>query len=96
MASLQKFGNTVGTLFNTITRSGTNEFHGEAAYLVRPTSMSARPARLPEGPPTPEVNIDSTFADAGGRIVENLVFFFAGYEQVNDGASGLQRGWPTR
>jgi hypothetical protein len=25
-----EYGNTVGTVFNTITRSGTNEFHGEA------------------------------------------------------------------
>jgi hypothetical protein len=69
-----EFGNTVGTLFNTITRLGTNEFHGEAAYLVRRTPMSARPAWLPEGPPTPEVNVDSVFVDAGGRIVENRVF----------------------
>lgn len=77
-----EFGNTVGTLFNTITRSGTNEFHGEAAYLFRRTPMSARPALLPEGRPTPEVNVDSVFADTGGRIVENRVFFFAGYEHV--------------
>ncbi len=77
-----EFGNTVGTLFNTITRSGTNELHGEAAYLFRRTPMSARPALLPEGRPTPEVNVDSLFADAGGRIVENRVFFFAGYEHV--------------
>ena len=45
-----EFGNTVGTVFNTITRSGTNELHGEAAYLFRRTPMSARPALLPESP----------------------------------------------
>ena len=45
-----EFGNTVGTLFNTITRSGTNELHGEAAYLFRRTPMSARPALLPAKP----------------------------------------------
>ena len=77
-----EFGNTVGTLFNTITRSGTNEFHGEGAYLFRRTPMSARPALLPENRPAPDVNVDSVFADAGGRIVENRVFFFAGYEHV--------------
>jgi hypothetical protein len=77
-----EFGNTVGTLFNTITRSGTNELHGEAAYLFRRTSMSARPALLPENQPTPDVNVDSVFADAGGRLVKDRVFFFGGYEHV--------------
>ena len=69
-----EFGNTVGTLFNTITRSGTNELHGEAAYLFRRTPMSARPALLPENQPTPDVNVDSVFADAGGRLVKDRVF----------------------
>lgn len=77
-----EFGNTVGTVFNTITRSGTNEFHGEAAYLFRRTPMSARPALLPENRPAPDVNVDSVFGDAGGAIVKDRVFFFAGYERV--------------
>lgn len=77
-----EFGNTVGTLFNTITRSGTNELHGEAAYLFRRTPMSARPALLPDNQPTPDVNVDSVFADAGGRLVKDRVFFFGGYEHV--------------
>jgi hypothetical protein len=77
-----EFGNTVGTLFNTITRSGTNELHGEGAYLFRRTPMSARPALLPESQPTPDVNVDSVFADVGGRLVKDRVFFFGGYEHV--------------
>lgn len=77
-----EFGNTVGTLFNTITRSGTNDLHGEAAYLFRRTPMSARPALLPESQPTPEVNVDTGFADAGGPLVKDRAFFFAGYEHV--------------
>jgi hypothetical protein len=32
-----EFGNTVGTVFNAITRSGTNDLHGGAAYLFRRT-----------------------------------------------------------
>src|SRR5579863_7172736 len=77
-----EFGNTVGTLFNTITRSGTNDLHGEAAYLFRRTPMSARPALLPENQPTPDVNVDTGFADAGGPLVKDRAFFFAGYEHV--------------
>jgi hypothetical protein len=44
--------------------------------------MSARPALLPEDRPAPEVNVDSVFADAAGRIVKNRAFFFGGYEHV--------------
>lgn len=78
-----EFGNTVGTVFNTVTRSGTNDLHGEGAYLFRRTPMSARPALLPAGQPTPEVNVDSVFADAGGRLIKDRMFFFTGFERVN-------------
>ena len=77
-----EFGNTVGTVFNTITRSGTNAFHGEGGYLFRRTPMSARPALLSESAPTPEVNVDSFFGNVGGRIVRDRLFFFAGAEHV--------------
>ena len=77
-----EFGNTVGTLFNTITRSGTNELHGEAAYLFSANS-DERPSCVASGEPaTPDVNVDSVFADAGGRLVKDRVFFFGGYEHV--------------
>ncbi len=77
-----EFGNTVGTVFNTITRSGTNVLHGEGGYLFRRTRMSARPALLPESAPTPEVNVDSSFGNAGGRIIRDRLFFFAAAEHV--------------
>src|SRR5207244_4209951 len=37
-----EFGNTVGTVFNTITKSGANEFHGDGSYLFRRTDMAAK------------------------------------------------------
>jgi hypothetical protein len=77
-----EFGNTVGTVFNAITRSGTNDLHGEAGYLFRRTPMSARPALLGVGRPTPDVNVDSYLANAGGRIVRDRAFFFAAFEKV--------------
>ena len=59
-----EFGNTVGTVFNTITRSGTNEFHGEAAYFFRRTDFNARPKLLAATTPTPQINVDSYSAAA--------------------------------
>ena len=78
-----EFGNTVGTVFNAITRSGSNDYHGEAQYIFRRTPFSARPKLLPASAPTPEVNVDSYVADGGGRIVRDKLFFFGSFEHVN-------------
>jgi hypothetical protein len=77
-----EFGNTVGTVFNTITKSGSNDLHGEAGYIFRRTPFSARPALLAASLPTPDVNVNGYFADAGGRIVKDKVFFFGSFEHV--------------
>ena len=78
-----EFGNTVGTVFNTITKSGSNDYHGEASYIFRRTPFSARPKLLPSDAPTPDVNVDSYVADGGGRIVRDKLFFFGSFEHVN-------------
>jgi hypothetical protein len=77
-----EFGNTVGTVFNTITRSGTNDLHGEASYLFRRTDFSARPKLLAPTAATPEVNVDSYAGDAGGRVIRDKLFFFGAFEHV--------------
>jgi hypothetical protein len=78
-----EFGNTVGTVFNTITRSGTNDFHGEAGYIFRRTPFSARPKLLASTAPTPEVNVDDYTGDMGGRIKRDKLFFYGSFEHVN-------------
>jgi hypothetical protein len=78
-----EFGNTVGTVFNTITRSGTNDLHGEGAYIFRRTPFSARPALLSATAPTPDVNVDSYVGDAGGRLIRDKAFWFGAFEHVN-------------
>lgn len=77
-----EFGNTVGTVFNTITKSGANDVHGEAGYIFRRTPYSARPALLAANRPTPEVNVNAYFLDGGGRIVKDRIFWFGAYEKV--------------
>ena len=78
-----EFGNTVGTVFNTITKSGSNDLHGQGAYIFRRTPFSARPALLADNRPTPDVNVNAYNASAGGRIVKDKLFFFGSYERVN-------------
>jgi hypothetical protein len=63
---------------NVVTRSGTNDFHGEGFALYRNSSFSAA---LP-GPPSPfERNQDG--GNFGGPIVKNKVFFFLDAEHTN-------------
>jgi hypothetical protein len=77
-----EFGNTVGTVFNTITKSGANEYHGDVTYLFRRTDFNARPKLLAATTPTPTINVDSISADGGGRIIRDKLFFFGAFEHV--------------
>jgi hypothetical protein len=77
-----EFGNTVGTVFNTITRSGSNELHGDAAYIFRRTPFSARPALLGYTRPTPDVNVDAYWGAVGGHIIKDKLFYFGSIEHV--------------
>ena len=84
-----EFGNTVGTVFNTITRSGANDFHGDGGYIFRRTDFSARPKLLSSTAPDPEVNVDSYSVDGGGRIVKDKLFFFGAFEHVKRDLPGV-------
>jgi hypothetical protein len=77
-----EFGNSVGTVFNTITKSGTNQLHGEGSYIFRRTNFSARPALLAFTRPTPQTNVDSFLGSLGGPIVKDKAFFYGAYEYV--------------
>lgn len=77
-----EFGNTVGMVANTITKSGTNDYHGEAAYLFRRTGFSSAPSLLREGATIPETNVNSFYGNGGGRIIRDKLFFYGAYEKV--------------
>jgi len=83
-----EFGNTTGTVFNAITKSGTNQFHGEAAYIFRRTDMVARSTLLDRAQPKPDQNLNDEFVDVGGPIIKDKLFFFGSWEHV-------QRDLPT-
>jgi hypothetical protein len=78
-----EFGNTVGTVFNAVTKSGSNGLHGEAAYIFRRKDFNARPTLLAASAPTPDLNVDSAFADVGGRIIKDKLFWFGAFEHVS-------------
>jgi len=77
-----EFGNTVGTVYNSITKSGSNALHGEAGYLFRRTDFNSRPKLLATSAATPTINVDSFIGDVGGRIIKDKLFFFGAFEHV--------------
>ncbi|HZT75954.1 MAG TPA: TonB-dependent receptor [Vicinamibacterales bacterium] len=92
-----EFGQTMGMVYNAVTPSGTNAFHGEGSYLFRRKPFSAFPFFFGCGSSTvaancpaitapesqkPDTRTDSGTADVGGPIVKNKLFFYGGWEQT--------------
>ena len=82
---LPEFGRNTGAVVDIITRSGTNEFHGDAYEFNRVNAMAARDYFNPS--PTPgETDPQNPFvrnqfgAALGGPIVKDKTFFFINAE----------------
>jgi hypothetical protein len=75
-----EFGRTAGDIFNVITQSGSNQFHGEVQFIGRPLDLVARPILATPATLKPIANDFS--ANAGGRLIKDKLFFFASYEHV--------------
>jgi carboxypeptidase family protein/TonB-dependent receptor-like protein len=92
-----EFGQTMGMVYNAVTPSGTNAFHGQGSYLFRRKPFSAFPFFFGCGSTTvaancpaitapadqkPDTRVDTGTADVGGPIVKNTLFFYGGWEQT--------------
>ncbi len=75
-----EFGRIAGDVYNVITPSGSNLFHGEVQFLGRPLDLVARPILATRTTPIPAANDFS--ANAGGRLIKDKLFFFASYEHI--------------
>lgn len=75
-----EFGKTAGDIYNVISGSGTNQFHGEVQFIGRPLDLVARP--ILAGPTTLKPVANDFLANSGGRIIKDKLFFFASYEHV--------------
>jgi hypothetical protein len=75
-----EFGKIAGNIFNVITGSGTNTFHGDVTYIGRPLDLVARPILATPATLLPVAN--DFAAHAGGAVIKNKLFYFASYEHV--------------
>ena len=77
-----EFGGTVGDIFNVITNSGTNQIHGMAQYLGRPTALEARPFLLSPSQPKPNLTQNDFSGNIGGPAIKDKLFYFGAYEHL--------------
>jgi hypothetical protein len=83
-----EFGNTAGVIYNSITYSGTNAYHGSAQYFWRPKAASSCPIlntcnpALPGGVVKPSLHVDDFVGNVGGPIRKDKLFFFVAYEHL--------------
>jgi Carboxypeptidase regulatory-like domain/TonB dependent receptor-like, beta-barrel len=75
-----EYGRSSGAVVNIATRSGTNEYHGEAFEFFRDESLDARNFFNPGSQPQSTFNRNQFGVNLGGPIIKNKTFFFLSYE----------------
>lgn len=73
-----EYGKTSGGVVNATTRSGTNQFHGDAYEFLRNSALDAR--NFFDGPTIPPFKRNQFGGAAGGPIIKGRTFIFGDYE----------------
>jgi outer membrane receptor protein involved in Fe transport len=76
-----EYGKTSGGVINAISRSGTNQFHGNAYEFLRNSALDARNPLDAVGT-VPPFKRNQFGASAGGQIRKDRAFFFVDYEGI--------------
>ena len=80
-------GTTAGSVVIT-TKSGTNEWHGNASVYVRAADLNARfPIENPAPNPKQPFSRENYVGTIGGPIQKNKLWVFASFEHVHENAS---------
>ncbi|HVO97679.1 MAG TPA: carboxypeptidase-like regulatory domain-containing protein [Bryobacteraceae bacterium] len=77
-----QFGTHPGATVNVVTKSGTNAFHGDLFEYLRNGDMDARNFFSTTGADTLKRNTYG--GTAGGRIIKDKLFFFGGFQGVEN------------
>ena len=78
-----EYGRTSGGVVNAITRSGTNQLHGDAYGFLRSASLDTR--NYFDGATIAPFHRSQLGGSAGGPIQKDKTFFFADYEVFRQG-----------
>jgi Carboxypeptidase regulatory-like domain/TonB-dependent Receptor Plug Domain len=76
-----EFGRTAGGVINVITKSGTNDFHGNLFHFQR---LEALTSNTSDGRPLTGFHREQFGGTVGGPIKRDRAFFFGAYEQIRE------------
>jgi Carboxypeptidase regulatory-like domain/TonB dependent receptor len=76
-----------GSVFNQVTKGGTNQFHGSAYEHFQNDALNARSYFNAPGQPVPPLKFNQFGGSIGGPIWRNKMFFFFNYDKTIDNSS---------
>ena len=80
-----EFGNFMGAIISTTTKSGTNQYHGSAFEFFRNNVLNANDwANNFNGAPRAAIRWNNFGGTLGGPIIKNKLFFFIDYQGSRD------------
>jgi outer membrane receptor for ferrienterochelin and colicin len=80
-----EFGRSTGGIINVITKSGSNEFHGDVfGYLDRNSLRASAKPVVSSGGTVEGFQKEDYGADLGGPIWRDRIWFFAAYDRVHN------------
>jgi hypothetical protein len=83
-----EYGRTSGGVINAITRSGTNQIHGDVYEFLRNSALDAR--NFFDGPSVPPFKRNQFGGAAGGPIRKDKTFWFFNYEGLRQSLTSTQ------
>jgi hypothetical protein len=84
-----EYGNIQGTVFNVITRQGSNRLLYDASYYGQTPGLTSQPVRVPMAATQPATGYERVryrdfTTNAGGPVRRDRLWFFAGYQHLRD------------
>ena len=76
-----EFGRAAGGTVNAVTKSGTNELHGEAFYFLRDDAFHGPEPFFPKTSTSPRSAATSSGSAVGGPIKKDKAFYFVNYDE---------------
>jgi len=76
-----------GVVFNQITKSGTDRFHGSGYDYIQNNALNANSYGFLSSPTVPYIRQNHFGGDVGGPVLKKKMFFFFNYDQIVDHGS---------